>query len=123
MTNGEMRALLLKGEYNKNKMVTFTVPEILYEKVKALSVENTATHNIIVAMFEYMENKSRSDINLTDGEIKHVVQWQLADKKRAYSVRLPITLLDEFKEYYPAKTTTEKYNVALWEFVLRRQEK
>lgn len=120
MTNGEMRALLLKGECNKNKMVTFTVPEVLYKKVKELSVENSATHNVIVAMFEYMENKSRSDINLTDGELKHIVQWQLVDKKRAYSIRLPISLLDEFKEYYPTKTTTEKYNVALWEFVLSR---
>lgn len=123
MTNGETRALLLKGACNKNKMVTFTVPEILHKKVKELSVENGATHNIIVAMFEYMENKSRSEIDLTDGETKHVVQWQLADKKRAYSIRLPITLLDEFKGYYPTKTTTEKYNVALWEFVLRRQGK
>lgn len=123
MTNGETRALLLKGQYNKNKMVTFTIPEILYEKIKELSVENSATHNVIVAMFEYMDNKSRSEIDLTDGEIKHAVQWQIAEKKRAYSIRLPIILLDEFKECYPAKTTTEKYNVALWEFVLRRQGK
>lgn len=122
MTNGEERALLLKTCKQKTKMCLITVPKKLKDMVEAVGNGISGTQSVVIAMCEYLENKDRSASFYTESELKAMLEWEIAQEKARYNIRLPISLVQEFFSYRPEKTSTVKYNEALWEYVLRRTE-
>lgn len=122
MTKGEERAIILKTCKQETKMCTLTVPKKLKDMVAKVSNGASGTHSVIVAMCEYLDDKDRDINRFKEIELKAMIEWKTAAEKEKYMIRIPIQLVEEFFEYQPQKTSTEKYNEALWKYVLSRSE-
>lgn len=120
MTKGEERAIILKTCKQTTKMCTLTVPKKLKDMVAKVSNGASGTHSVIVAMCEYLDDKDRDINRFKEIELKAMIEWKTAAEKEKYMIRIPIQLVEEFFEYQPQKTSTEKYNEALWKYVLSR---
>ena len=118
MTKGEERALDIKTCKPKRKMCLLTVPKKLKDMVEKVSGSLSGTRAVIIAMCEYLEG----DDNTVDCEFKAMLEWEVTKEKVRYNIRLPIDLVQEFFDYQPEKSSTVKYNEALWGYVFRRSE-
>lgn len=120
MTKGEERAIILKTCKQETKMCTFTVPKKLKDMVAKVSNGATRTYSVIVAMCEYLEDKDSDIKRFKEIELKAMIEFKTAGEKELYTIRIPVQLVEEFFEYKPQKTSTEKYNEALWKYALSR---
>ena len=120
MTKGEERAVILKNCKQKTKMCLLTVPKKLKDLVAKVSNGIPGTQAVIIAMCEYLDSENYSSSNSADVELRAMVEWDIAEEKTRYNIRLPISLVEEFFNYKSEKTSTVKYNEALWGYVLRR---
>ncbi|WP_127448492.1 hypothetical protein [Veillonella sp. 3310] len=120
MTKGEERAVILKNCKQKTKMCLLTVPKKLKDLVAKVSNGIPGTQAVIIAMCEYLDDENSNTSNSADVELRAMIEWEIAEEKTRYTIRLPISLVEEFFSYNPEKTSTVKYNEALWGYVLRR---
>lgn len=119
----KIKAVMLEANKAKRKMCSFKTTHTLYEAFKGTEPSEDITSKLILALCEYMANENRPTIEpvvLTPAETESIERGERQLSNKLVNLRLPISLMDELREYYHEKKMTEKYNVAIREYILRR---
>ena len=100
----KIKAVLLEANKAKRKMCSFKTTHTLYEAFKGTEPSEDITSKLILALCEYMANENRPTIEpvvLTPAETESIERGERQLSNKLVNLRLPITLMDELREYYP----------------------